>query len=39
LAEALRTYTKLQTIDLGSNKIYGEGAAALAEALRTNTTL
>ena len=39
LAEAVRTSTTLQTIDL-SRKIIGDvGAAALAEALRTNTTL
>merc|ERR1712096_569572 len=39
LAEALKTNTTVQTIDLGSNRIGPEGAVALAEALKTNTTV
>ena len=38
IADAVKYNFTLQTIDLGSNEIGAEGAKALAEALRENTT-
>ena len=39
IAEALKTNSILQELNLGCNKIGPEGAQAIAEALKTNSSL